>query len=90
MTTLASPSVTHTATERQEIKKTQYPDYGKPPGRRHFWLRRVHSLFGLLFGGYVTVHLIVNATGFWPKAYQENVDHIHAVGSPGTELEFAL
>lgn len=34
---------------------------------------------GLVFGAYVTVHLLVNFTGFWPKAYQQNVDHIHAL-----------
>jgi succinate dehydrogenase / fumarate reductase cytochrome b subunit len=34
---------------------------------------------GLLFGGYITVHLLVNATGLWPKVYQQNVDHIHAL-----------
>ena len=32
---------------------------------------------GILFGGYVAVHLIVNATGFSPLTYQRNVDKIH-------------
>lgn len=73
------PAPVHTALERQEIAKTQYPGYGQAPGRRHFWLRRVHSLMGLVFGAYVTVHLLVNATGFWPRAYQQNVDHIHSL-----------
>lgn len=53
--------------------------YAKSPGRRHFWLRRVHSLMGLVFGGYITVHLLVNASGFWPRAYQQNVDKIHSL-----------
>ena len=53
--------------------------YAKPPGQFHFWLRRVHSLMGLVFGGYITVHLLVNASGFWPKAYQQNVDKIHSL-----------
>jgi succinate dehydrogenase / fumarate reductase cytochrome b subunit len=34
---------------------------------------------GLLFGGYITVHLLVNATGLWPKVYQQNVDHIYTL-----------
>ncbi len=53
--------------------------YSEPLGRRHFWLRRLHSLLGLLFGGYVVVHLLVNATGLWPRAYQQNVDKIHSL-----------
>lgn len=31
-------------------------------GRHHFLLRRLHSLTGIIFGGYLVVHLIVNAT----------------------------
>jgi succinate dehydrogenase/fumarate reductase cytochrome b subunit len=42
-------------------------------------MRRLHSLLGLVFGGYVTVHLLVNFSGFWPKAYQQNVDKIHSL-----------
>ena len=74
-----SPTSSQTASERAEIKKTEVAPYGKAPGAFHFWLRRGHSLMGLLFGGYVTVHLLVNATGFNPKAFQQNVDHIHAL-----------
>lgn len=55
------------------------PTYAQPQGWRHFWLRRIHSLLGIMFGGYVAVHLIVNATGFWPRIYQMNVDKIHAL-----------
>lgn len=51
--------------------------YAQTPGVLHFWLRRVHSLAGIVFGGYVAVHLTVNATGFAPKIYQMNVDKIH-------------
>ncbi|MCL2647536.1 MAG: hypothetical protein FWD61_11115 [Phycisphaerales bacterium] len=47
--------------------------------QRHFLLRRIHSLMGLVFGAYITMHLFVNATGLWPKAYQQNVDHIHSL-----------
>src|SRR3712207_8988586 len=31
-------------------------------GAYHFLLRRLHSLTGIIFGGYLVVHLIVNAT----------------------------
>jgi len=65
--------------DNKETAKTRYPTYAVPPGRRHFWLRRVHSLFGLAFGGYITVHLLVNATGVNPWAYQQNVDKIHSL-----------
>jgi succinate dehydrogenase / fumarate reductase cytochrome b subunit len=34
---------------------------------------------GLIFGGYITVHLLINATGLNPRMYQENVDHIHSL-----------
>jgi len=51
--------------------------YNQCSGQAHFWLRRLHSLMGIVFGGYIVVHLIVNATGLWPKVYQQNVDKIH-------------
>lgn len=54
------------------------PTYGQGPGMRHFWLRRLHSLAGIAFGGYVTVHLLVNATALLgPRVFQQNVDKIH-------------
>ncbi|HUO09326.1 MAG TPA: hypothetical protein VM008_13545 [Phycisphaerae bacterium] len=61
------------------MKKAKAPGYEKSPGRRHFWLRRVHSLMGLVFGGYIAVHLTVNATGLAPRDYQMNVDKIHSL-----------
>jgi succinate dehydrogenase / fumarate reductase, cytochrome b subunit len=52
-------------------------------GRHHFLLRRLHSLTGLIFGGYIVVHLLVNATliqGTVPHdVYQEQVDKIHSL-----------
>jgi succinate dehydrogenase / fumarate reductase cytochrome b subunit len=51
-------------------------------GRHHFLLRRLHSLTGLIFGGYIVVHLLVNATliqGTQPDIYQEQVDKIHSL-----------
>jgi len=51
-----------------------------------FHLRRLHSLTGILFGGYVMVHLLVNATlveGYRPgdplTVYQRQVNSIHSV-----------
>jgi succinate dehydrogenase / fumarate reductase cytochrome b subunit len=49
-------------------------------GRRHFLLRRLHSLTGIVFGGYVAIHLLVNATliqGRNPDVYQTQVNKIH-------------
>ena len=53
-------------------------------GRHQFLLRRLHSLTGLIFGGYIIVHLLVNATliegaRFSGEAtiYQKQVDAIH-------------
>jgi succinate dehydrogenase / fumarate reductase cytochrome b subunit len=65
--------------QRQGVGQTAAPTYSTAPGRRHFLLRRIHSLAGLAFGGYITVHLLVNATGLWPKVYQQNVDKIHTL-----------
>jgi succinate dehydrogenase / fumarate reductase cytochrome b subunit len=53
-------------------------------GRQHFLLRRLHSLTGLIFGGYLVVHLIVNATLIegtvgGNDVYQLQVDKIHAL-----------
>ncbi|HVT87347.1 MAG TPA: hypothetical protein VHD56_00715 [Tepidisphaeraceae bacterium] len=47
-------------------------------GRNHFLLRRLHSLTGIIFGGYLVVHLIVNATiAQGGNVYQAQVDKIH-------------
>jgi succinate dehydrogenase / fumarate reductase, cytochrome b subunit len=49
---------------------------------QYFLWRRLHSLTGLIFGGYIVVHLFVNATlvqGTNPDAYQMQVDKIHAI-----------
>jgi succinate dehydrogenase / fumarate reductase cytochrome b subunit len=52
-----------------------------------FVLRRLHSLMGVIFGGYIVVHLLINATlieaafpGFFldrGDVYQDQVDIIH-------------
>lgn len=44
----------------------------------YFLLRRLHSLTGLIFGGYLIVHLVVNATiAQMGDIYQLQVDQIH-------------
>src|SRR6266498_2017547 len=48
--------------------------------RQHFVLRRLHSLTGLVFGGYLIVHLLVNATiAQGGIVYQQQVDKIHSL-----------
>jgi succinate dehydrogenase / fumarate reductase cytochrome b subunit len=61
-------------------------DYTLPliGGRNHFLLRRLHSLTGIVFGGYLCVHLIVNATLIQggtgeSDIYQLQVDKIHSL-----------
>ena len=47
-------------------------------GRSHFLLRRLHSLTGIIFGGYLIVHLIVNATiAQMGIVFQTQVQKIH-------------
>jgi len=47
---------------------------------RHFLLRRLHSLTGILFGGYLVIHLIVNATMIQGgNVFQTQVDKIHSL-----------
>lgn len=47
-------------------------------GHHHFLLRRLHSLTGIIFGGYLVVHLIVNATiAQLGTHYQVQVNKIH-------------
>ena len=55
-------------------------------GRNHFLIRRLHSLTGIVFGGYIIVHLLVNATlvqgvgrAGGPTIYQLQVDKIHSL-----------
>src|SRR2546421_3437681 len=59
---------------------TTAPDLTVPllGGRHHFLLRRLHSLTGLVFGGYLIVHLLVNATiAQLGDTYQVQVRKIH-------------
>ncbi len=47
--------------------------------RHHFLLRRLHSLTGIVFGGYLVVHLLINATIARADEYQVQVDKIHSL-----------
>ena len=49
-------------------------------GQYHFLLRRLHSLTGIVFGGYLVVHLLINATiAQGGTVYQTQVDKIHSL-----------
>jgi succinate dehydrogenase / fumarate reductase cytochrome b subunit len=55
-------------------------------GQRPFYLRRLHSLTGILFAGYLLTHLLVNATlaegyrqGDTLTVYQRQVTAIHSI-----------
>ena len=55
-------------------------------GHAHFLIRRLHSLTGLVFGGYIVIHLLVNATliegsrtAGEPSVFQLQVDKIHSL-----------
>ena len=61
------------------------PDYAVHDigGRHQFLLRRLHSLTGIVFGGYLVVHLLVNATiaqfSREHDVFQMQVDKIHSL-----------
>ena len=47
---------------------------------RSFLLRRLHSLTGILFGGYLVIHLLLNATLFQSGGmFQKQVEKIHSL-----------
>ena len=59
--------------------------------KHEFLIRRLHSLSGLVFGAYMCVHLITNASVLaGPRTFQEQVDGIHKLGPalPFVELTF--
>ena len=64
------------------------PDYAVAnTGHPYYFIaRRLHSLTGLVFGGYLVVHLLINATliegqrhGAGPTVFQLQVDKIHSL-----------
>lgn len=76
-----SPDVS-TATPGVHASNATASDYTAPllGGHHHFLLRRLHSLTGIVFGGYLVVHLLVNATiSQGGTVYQVQVDKIHSL-----------
>ncbi len=50
--------------------------------RNEFLIRRLHSLTGIIFGAYVCVHLLTNASILaGAEAFQNNVHRIHGLGA---------
>jgi succinate dehydrogenase / fumarate reductase cytochrome b subunit len=50
--------------------------------RHEFLIRRLHSLTGIIFGGYVCIHLLTNASILaGAEAFQNNVHRIHGLGA---------
>lgn len=50
--------------------------------RHDFLIRRLHSLTGIVFGAYVCIHLLTNASILaGSEAFQNNVHRIHGIGA---------
>jgi succinate dehydrogenase / fumarate reductase cytochrome b subunit len=85
MTTISRSTATPPAPASD--KKTVASQYALPAigGEYHFLFRRMHSLTGILFGGYIVVHLLINATllegsrGVEATVFQQQVDKIHSL-----------
>jgi succinate dehydrogenase / fumarate reductase cytochrome b subunit len=65
--------------ERKTVSIATATDLTVPTlgGRYHFLLRRLHSVTGIVLGGYLIVHLLVNATIAQGSSYQVQVNQIH-------------
>ena len=80
-----APAPTKPATRDREAGAADENAVARFIGKHQFALRRLHSLSGLLFGGYIVVHLLVNATLLEGLRYgnedifQAQVDKIHAL-----------
>ncbi len=79
-----------TAMEGSVGKNPAGADYSSQSGQLHFWLRRVHSLAGLAFGGFVAFHLTVCATTLSPVTYQQEVNRIASLGPNLAFVEFTF
>lgn len=52
----------------------------KSRSARYFLLRRLHSLTGIIFGGYIVIHLLINATLIQGHGvFAAQVDKIHSL-----------
>ena len=59
--------------------------------RNEFLIRRLHSLTGIFFGGFVCVHLLVNASVLGGvQAFQKNVHIIHMLGDALPVVEWTF
>ncbi|MEM6561362.1 MAG: hypothetical protein AAF656_07160 [Planctomycetota bacterium] len=84
MTTATPPAPSRASTAGAKATgSTTRPLIG---GQYHFLFRRMHSLTGILFGGYIVVHLLVNATLLeqtrglaGATVFQQQVDKIHSL-----------
>ncbi len=63
-----------------------HPAASRSNAALYFLFRRLHSLTGLVFGGYLVVHLLINATLIEgsrfpgePTVFQQQVDKIHSL-----------
>jgi succinate dehydrogenase/fumarate reductase cytochrome b subunit len=45
---------------------------------------------GFVLGGFLVLHLTINALGLWPARFQAAVNHIHSLGSAQSVLEISL
>ena len=75
-----------TATVAQDTQTSAESGTATSAGISHFLIRRLHSLTGILFGGYIVVHLMVNATliegvrhGGASSVFQVQVNKIHSL-----------
>src|SRR5258708_7679171 len=74
--------MSHPARKDLNLSTATAPDLTVPEigGRHHFLLRRLHSLTGIIFGGYLVIHLLVNATlAEGGRIFQMQVDKIHSL-----------
>ena len=68
------------------VTATPVPAITTSRSKSHFLIRRLHSLTGVLFGGYICLHLLINATLIEgsrydgvPTVFQQQVDKIHSL-----------
>lgn len=66
-------------------------DFSSFLAKHDFLIRRLHSLTGIFFGGYMIVHLLTNTTLLdGPATFQRNVYTIHSFGLLLPYLEWSL
>jgi len=74
----ATPAGSSLAPSPNVLDRRREKAGGLTGGKNYFLLRRLHSLTGIIFGGYLVVHLLVNATiAQMGRVYQVQVNKIH-------------